>query len=353
MSPRRVLILLIAGAAVVGLAIWVSTLRHLDRATQSGDLVLPGLEHGINAVTETRLRKADGTHVTLERDASGHWSVVERGWPAQVNKIRKLLLDLGALNVVEEKTRLPANYPALGVEDLSAPKAYGTEITVVSPPQTWALIIGKPSGAKSGYVRVSNAPQSLLAAPLLMPEADPKLWLETAVVDLPVERVREIEEHPADGAAYTASRQKKDDPHFGVAPLPKGRELSGPGAADSLAAALSGLTLQDVARTTPGTTAAARAVFRTFDGLEVEVTGRRDGSRALISLGPRATQPAVAEEASRLAQHTAGWEFEVPEYKYAALFAPLTQLLKPLPEPKAKAPPAPRAPKAAPAQPGG
>jgi hypothetical protein len=345
MNARRVTWLLLAGILVIAFAIWLSSLRHLERATLSGDLVLPGLEHGVNSVSEVRLRKADDTHVTLKKADTGGWFVGERDWPAQVSKVRKLLLDLGALNVVEEKTRLPANYPALGVEELSSPKAAGTEISAISPAQKWTLIVGKPSGGKSGYVRVAGAEKSLLAAPLLMPNADPKSWLEPAVIDLPPERLREIEEHPAEGPAYGAARQKQDDPHLSITPLPKGRELSGPGAADSLAAALSGLTLEDVARAAPaGAPAGPRAVFRTFDNLEVEVTGRKDGARSLVTLTARAAQPAAEAAAQRLQSHLAGWEFEIPDYKYAAIFPPVTALLKPLPTPQKKGAPAPEVP---------
>jgi hypothetical protein len=337
MSARRVTWLLIAGLVVIGFAIWVSSLRHLERATLAGDLVLPGLEHAVNTVTEVRLRKADDTHATLQKGASG-WLVLERGWPADVNKVRKLLLDLGALNVVEEKTRLSTNYPALGVEDLSTPKASGTQIDVISPARTWALIVGKPSGAKSGYVRVVNAPQSFLAAPLLTLETTAKSWLVTALLDLPAERVREIEERPAEGAAFTATKQKTDDAHFTVTPVPKGRELSGPGAADTLAAALSALTLEDVAKAAVSDPKAPRAFFRTFDGLEIEAAGRKDGSRALVTLSARATTAAANEEAQHLKTRLDGWEFEIADYKYAAIFTPVTELLKPLPEPPAKAP---------------
>ncbi len=335
MNARRVGWLLLAGLIVIGFAIWVSSLRHLERATLAGDLVLPGLEHAVNTVTEVRLRKADDTHVTLQKGATG-WLVLERGWPAEVNKVRKLLLDLGALNVVEEKTRLAANYPALGVEDLNTPKASGTRIEVVSPARTWTLIVGKPSGAKSGYVRVANTPQSFLAAPVLMVEAAPKGWLVSALLDLPAERVREIEERPAEGAAFSATKQKTDDAHFSITPVPKGRELSGPGAADALAAALSGLTLEDVTKAAPSDPKAPRAFFRTFDGLEIEVAGRKDGNRALVSLTARATSAAANEEAQHLKMRLDGWEFEIPDYKYAAIFTPLTELLKPLPEPKPK-----------------
>src|ERR1700719_4227427 len=177
MTARRVAVLLAAGLAVIVFAIWVASKRHLERATLSGDLVLPGLERSANAVTEVDLAKGDGTRTSLKRNSAG-WDVAERGWPADTARLRKLVLDLGALNIVEEKTRLPANYPQLGVQDVSSPTATGTRIEVISPGRTWALIVGKSSNAKSGYVRVANASHSLLAAPLLTVDADPKGWLD-------------------------------------------------------------------------------------------------------------------------------------------------------------------------------
>ena len=336
MTPRRVAWLLAAGVAVIAFAIWLSSLRHLERATLAGDVVLPGFEHELNTVTEVRLRKGDGTHTTLAKGGST-WSVAERDWPAQMSRVRKLLLDLGALNVVEEKTRVPANYPALGVEDVTSPKATGTEVSIIAPGHSWVLIIGKPAGAKSGYVRVGNAPQSLLAAPLLSVDAAPRTWLDNALLDLPAERVREIEEHPLEGAAFTAVRQKKEDAHFNVVPVPRGRELSSAGAADTLGAALSGLTLDDVAKATASDAKSAHAIFRTFDGLEIEAVGRKDGTRALLVLKARASAGgAPAEEAQKINARCAGWEFEIPDYKYAAIFTPLTDLLKPLPQPVKK-----------------
>ena len=336
MTARRVTWLLIAGALVIAFAIWLSSLRHLERATLAGDLVLPGLEHGVNTVTQVIVRRGDETHATLSKQGS-QWMVAERGWPADRSKVRKLLLDLGALNVVEEKTRLPANYPQLGVEDVSSAKATGTRVEVRSPGTQWALIIGKPSSAKSGYVRVAENAQSLLAAPLLSVDADPKTWLERALVDIAPERVREIEEHPADGAAFTASRAKAEQNDFTVAPLPKGRELTGPGAADALAAALSALTLEDASKAAATPDAhAARAVFRTFDGLEVTLTGRKDGTRSLVTVSEQSVAGAAGADAQQLSARFAGWEFQVPDYKYAAIFAPLDELLKPLPEKPAK-----------------
>jgi hypothetical protein len=333
MTPRRVLVLLCCGVALVVAAIWLASQRHLEHATLAGDLVLPGLEHSVTAVTEVDLRRGDGTHTSLKKESSG-WVVAERGWPADTGKVRKLLLDLGALNVVEEKTRLPANYPKLGVEDVSTPKATGTAIDVVTPARTFALIVGRTSSGKSGYVRVSGTAPSLLAAPLLTPDADPKTWLERALIDVPSTRVQQVEEKPADSPAYTATRDKKEQADFAVSPLPKGRQLTGPGAADSIAGSLGSLNLEDVQQgAAPAAAKLSHAVFRTFDGLEVEVSGRKDGTRSLIVLTARSTAAATADEAQRLNARLGGWEFEIPDYKYGALFRPLEELLQRPPEP--------------------
>ena len=338
MSARRVAWLLAAGLAVIAFAVWLSSRRHLERDMSAGALVLPGLEQNVNAVTAVLVHKGDGTHATLQKDGNA-WRVTERGWPADVVKVRKLLLDLGALNIVEEKTRLPANYPQLGVEDVNSPKATGTRVDVSAPSHAWALIIGKSSGAKSGYVRVATAPQSLLAAPLLMVDSDPKGWLDHALLDVPLARVRQVEEHPAQGAPFTVARDQKEQPDFVVSPLPKGRELTSAAAAAPITTALGSLTLDDVRHggDTPDPPA-ARATFRTFDGLEVELAGRKDGTHSLIAITARSTAKETAAEAAQLAARFTGWEFEIPDYKYNTIFTPLEELLRKPPPPPPKKP---------------
>ena len=332
MTSRRVAVLLACGVALVAFAIWLSSRRHLEHATLAGDLVLPGLEHSVNTVSEVDLRRGDGTHASLKRASVG-WIVGERDWAAEPGKVRKLLLDLGALNVVEEKTRLPANYPQLGVEDVSTPKATGTQIDVVTPARTFALIVGKTSSGKSGYVRVAGTAPSLLAAPLLTPDADPKSWLERSLVDLPATRIRQVEEKPATGEAFSATREKKEQPDFTVTPIPKGRLLTSASAADSIASSLSALTLDDVQKAASSAPAKlAHAVFRTFDGLEVDVAGRKDGTRALITVAARGTAKEAEAEAQALNKRLGGWEFEIPDYKYGAIFRTLEDLLQPKPE---------------------
>jgi hypothetical protein len=298
---------------------------------------VPGLEKSaLNSITEVRLSKGDGTKTTLKRGAND-WSVAEREYPADSGKVRKLLLDLAALNVVEEKTRTPEYYPALGVEDPTSAKATGTRVDVVTAAKTYSLIVGKSSGAKSGYVRVFNAPQSFLAAPLITLDADPRRWLDHTLIDIPQDRIKDFTVKPAQGLGFTAGRPNKDQADFAVADVPKGRELSSPAAADPIAGSLAGVSLDDVQHA-PQTPPAGvtHVVFDTFDGLKIEVAGRKDGNRTLVSFTPSSTAKETEAEAKTLAARVTGWEFEIPSYKYDGLFRPLDDLLKKLPEPAAK-----------------
>lgn len=327
--------MLLAGILLIGIAIWLSSQRHLDRATLAGDLVLPGLQTAVNSVSEIRLTKGDQTHATLKK-GTNDWEVTERGYPADSGKVRKLLLDLGALNVVEEKTRTEANYPLLGVEDTTSPKATGTRVAVVSPPKVYELIVGKAVGGKSGYVRVPSTPQSLLAAPMLSVDADPKNWLDHTLIDVGQDRVKNVEEKPAEGAAYTISREKKEQTDFAVSNLPKGRELSSPVVADPIAGSLGGMTFDDVHKAaTPSADAkVSHVIYQTFDGLQVDLAGRKDGGHDLIALTVTSNDKATADEAKKLAAQVQGWEYELPSYKYDAIFQPLEELLKPVETPK-------------------
>jgi hypothetical protein len=329
MTTRRVLLLLAAAVLVIAGALWLTSKGTLE-ASSAGGAVIEGLKPAVNDVTEVRISKGDGTHTTLRKRASD-WIVVEREYPADGGRVRKLLLDLGNLEVVEEKTSDPANYSQLGVEDVASATAEGTKLEAVTPSKTYAVIVGKPSGTKSGFVRLVGEPRSLLAAPQLSLDSDPKRWIERAILDIPQDRIKQVAVKPATGPAYTVTREKKEQTDFTVAEVPKGRELSSPGAANSLAGTLAGLVLDDVRRA-PADAAPEQATFQTFDGLQLIVTGRKDGDRRFLAVTPSSGAKDSATEAQTLEGRLKGWEFEIPGYKYDSIFRPLEELLASKPE---------------------
>jgi hypothetical protein len=334
MNPRRVGILLVAGVLVIAIALWLSSQRHLERAITSGQAVLPDLRSSLNSVQEVRLIKGDGTKTTLKKGESG-WQVAEREYPADAGRVRKLLLDIADLKVVEEKTRDPANYSKLGVEDVTAPNAGGVKVEIADGKKPVDLIVGKPSGMKAAYVRVPGAPQSLLAAPQVTVDADPKRWLDRTLFEIPQDRVKEVAVTPGTGPAYTVTREKKDQADFTIPNLPKGRALASTSSPNPIAGALTGLTLDDVRKAAPGD-APSKAVFQTFDGLTVEAVGRKDGERHLVSFTAKSTAKETEAEAKKINDRVQGWEVEIPSYKYDVIFRPLEDSLAKVEEPAAK-----------------
>lgn len=331
MTARRVTLLFAIGIVVIALAAWVSSRSQTDQDSIAGATVLPGLESSLNDVTRIRITKAGDTATTLSRGATD-WRVAERGYPADSGKLRKLLLDLGSLKAVERKTRIARNYPVLGVDDVTSPKATGARIDISAPGKTWSLIVGHSMDSSDCYVRVVNSVQSLLASPLILVDADPKLWLDPAIVDIAQTRVSEIDEQPAKGAGFSVSRAKSADANFTVHDIPRGRELTGADAANSMGSALSSLTLTDVrkAAAPPKGADLAHAVFKTFDGLQVEVTGHTEAKDHYIDVSATATGKAAEAEAQRINARVQGWDYEIPDYRYDEIFQSMDGLLKPL-----------------------
>jgi hypothetical protein len=338
--PAQVLSLIIAGGVLAGGGLWLASRHNADSSAEASGPVLPLKQTDVNAVTRLRIFKGDGSHTTLNREAT-RWLVGERAYPADTGQVRKLLLDLAALQIEEQKTSDPALYAKLGVEDPRGAQSGSTGLDIELNARTLSLIVGKTSGTGSVFVRLAGAPQSLLASPQLTPDADPRHWLDRSILDIAPDQIVAIDLKVPGGADYSIKRSgAAGGSGYVVTPLPKGRELSDPSAPAAQAGALTGLQLDDVRKA--GTLAAsARAIFQTGDGLTLTLAGLEQGATRYLTVIASANAPAAQQRAQGINNRLGGWEFEVPGYRYDGIFRPLEQLLKPKPAP---APPA--APKA-------
>jgi len=326
--PAQLLSLAVAGIVLAGAGAWLVSRHGAQSEAETQGAVLPLKQADLNAVTQLRIFKGDGSHTTLHRDAT-RWVVAERGYPADSGQVRKLLLDLSALQIEEQKTSDPALYSKLGVEEPRGAQTLSTGVNLDLNAKTLGLIVGKTSGTGSVYVRVAGTAQSLLASPQLTPDADPRHWLDRSILDIAADQVNEVDVKAASGPEYAVKGSA-------VTPLPKGRELADPSAPAAQAGALLGLQLDDV-RKAGAHAPAAQAIFRTGDGLILTLAGISEGETRYLTVAATASAPAAQQRAQDLNARLAGWEFELPGYRYDTLFRPLEQLLKPLPAPKPSA----------------
>jgi hypothetical protein len=314
-NSQRLVWLLAAAAAVIGLALWVASARN-DAASPEQERVFPTLRDALQDVSEIRLTKGDGSAVTLQKQSTA-WQLVERAYPADTGRIRKLLLDLAELEIREWKTSDSANYSKLGVEDATTPAASSTLVEVVTPKQRYSVLIGKQSTPRSGFVRVSGQAASALVEPLITVDVDPKGWLDREVLNVPAKQVQSVKITADDGGAYTLTRTKPEDANLTLVDLPRDAQLASPAAANSAADALLALTFDDVRKAASTVDSKLKAEYRLADGKTFVVTGLREDARTFITVAGDAPQ------AARLA----GWQYQIPAWKFEQIFRPRSALL--------------------------
>lgn len=370
MTSRKLSILgLIAVLAVIA-GVWLAGRQTSPPSIESAALY-PDLKSELASITALRIVKAGGQPALEVRRGDNGWTVAERhDFPADEAKLRKLITSLTEAKVLEEKTSNPESYKALGVEDVSDAAAGGVQIELDGPKQPIKLIVGKQAqGAQSQYVRRAGEPKSWLVNKSIDTSSSADQWLRKDIIDVSADRVQSAEVTIDKSKPYSAAKKTRADADFAVEGLPKGKALSSPSAADNFATALAGLTLSDVKPASEVTDPpSARTTIKTFDGLVTEVTGWQKDDKHYVALktsydaaladkfkvatadaekkdppasgegAPPADKPAdaaatpatrnVAEESTKANAQANGWVYEIPAYKYDAIFKPLDELIK-------------------------
>jgi len=374
MTSRRLLILAVVAIVAIGAGVWLAGRQGSTGSSAGSGALYPELKEQLNSVTAVNLYKAGDARVVQLKKQGESWTVVERdNYPADDSKVRKLLVEIADAKVYEQKTSNPEEYPKLGVEDTTGKSATSLRVELVGAPKPVNLIVGKQGvGARSNYVRRAGEPQSWLVNATIDTSSTPEAWLRKDIIDVSADRMQSATIETKGAKPYTAAKATRADANFNVEGLPKGKSLSAPTAANSVATALSSLSLADVraASAFQSTPPAAHATFRTFDGLIVDVNGWVQDQKHYIALRPSfdaaqaerfkiaaapaeekkdekkpedkkgesaaASKPAeppkpaapnVAEDAKKAAAKLTGWVYEIPDYKYEALFKPVDQLL--------------------------
>lgn len=345
-----VILVALAGIALTG-----------GQTKSSSALLFPDLKAEINAINEVVVtvpadhpddKAASGRIIaTLERGAD-RWTVQERdGYPADLGKLRKLLLGLAEARVIEQKTSDPAYYPRLGVQDMTVAGGPGVALALHGAKRPIQLIVGLAGpDSESTYVRRAGEAASWLIAGPVAPGKETSAWLDPLLTNIPASRIASVSITHPDGDTLRITQQPPasgtaaaDASHveFDVAGIPKGRSLGYPGIANGIAGALAELQLEDVQKQDSSADTAAKPVvarFVTTDGLAVEVSAWRlpggtrytfNAATADIAAGDSAALDAAAKEATALNARLGGWLYALPDYKAEQFTKSLKDLLAP------------------------
>lgn len=366
MTSRRLLILVVVAILAIGAGVWLAGRQSSTGSTAGTDALYPRLKEQLNSVSAVNIYKAgDARVVEMKKQSDEDWMVSERdNYPADHIKLRRLLIAIADAKLYEQKTSNPEGYATLGVEDTKGSAATSLRIELVGAPKPVNLIVGKQGvGARSMYVRRAGEPQSWLINTSIDTSSTPEAWLRKDIIEVSADRMQSATVETKGAKPYTAAKATRADSNFAVEGLPKGKSLSAPTAANSVAMALTGLSLSDVraASAFQSTPPAAHATFKTFDGLIVAVDGWTQDNKHYVALRPsfdaaqaerfkiatapeekkpdekkgesatpeppKPAAPNVEEDAKKVTAKVTGWVYEIPDYKYEALFKPADQLV--------------------------
>lgn len=371
MNTRSFLFLLFLTVAAAAAAIAVlSGERARSGDPLAGAMLYPGLLERVNEIDFVEVTTTlDG--VVSARREGGRWGVVQRnGYPADFGAIGPMLLELARLELIEPRTRKPALYPKIRVEDQDEDRAESIRIVARAGGETLAdLLVGRARPEETGggvFLRKSGEAQSWLARGGFQPVRLLTRFLDRNIVNVEQRRIRRTVLRHADGETVRVGKAAPEETDWTLeGPLPEGRKAKASHELSPLTSWLDFLILDDV-RPAAGMDFSQPLVtgrFETFDGLVVEARMTAwDGAhwaaltaapgtadpRVEALLAARKTLPAdklagslemalktpedVAEEIRKIGATTDGWAYRVTAYKTDKLQTRLADVTDPAPE---------------------
>jgi hypothetical protein len=369
-----VTVVLAAGAAVL------TTRESTPAAT--------GLSHG-RLFADLEGQAAQAAKVTIKRGAvetvlaraAGGWAVQNRdNYPADFDKVRKLVRGVAEADILEAKTSKPELYERLGLHDADAAGATRVSIEDASGKALAVVLVGNShwdGGPAEGaadtrpkyFARRDGEAQTFLVRGDLAADASPMSWINRVAVDVDSSKVRSVVVTHASAPdkpeeRVIVSKTAEADPNFKLEGLPEGRQLKDEYAATRVAQALGSVSIDDVAAAgaIDFSTPLLTAEYRTFDGLVIGVKMVEKDAKKWFAFSASYEEPAakpdaatepdaakkfeetaaeVKKQVEELSAKWAPWAFVMPEWKVNQLNVRTEALLKPLETPVVDTPAAP------------
>ena len=331
-------LILLAAATVALLALAVVAIATGDRGVSramSGERALPSLAAKLGDVGSVGLKR-QALSLTFVRDGD-YWLVAEKGnYPAAPGKVRRIVLAMADLLLVEPKTQQAEFYPRLDVEDPSNGKSTLVTLKDGSGASLAELIIGKRrydrlgTGTDGIYVRKPGDTRAWLARGSLEFSDQLSSWLDRRILDISQKQIAKATLTQPDGTKLVISRAKPED-KFMVEGAPADAKFKSDTTTGEPALALETLDLDDVEPATELPVPdkdIVTASFTTFDGLTVDVRMLDKDDTHWVALS--AAGSGVAEpEAKTINDEGSRWTYAIPSYKATQLKMKLADLLEP------------------------
>ena len=328
MQRRSLLLLSGAAAIALGAALLIEKPTTAPPAPELGALAFPGLAARLANAARIEVRRHDGALDVVRQGDS--WVLPSKhDYPIKQEKLRELLTGLTELRLMEPRTGNPEMLDRLGLEDPMRAGATSTLLRVVDAQGAALaeLVIGRRrvrtqgNVPESAYVRRPNENQAWLAEGRIPVDADPQLWLERDIANLPRERVRRVSIARAGEAPLVLTHSGDPDGKLGIT-TPTDAPAADDVSLDEVSRSFEFLTFLDVRRAAdaPGE-ALGESRFEMTDRLSIIAQPRKQGDEIWVMLTAEGD-----EEAARLNARWRGWIYQVGQWKEKAMIPWLEDL---------------------------
>jgi len=342
MQRRTLLLLGGAAVAVLGGALLLNPADRAPPSPAGASLAFPGLAQRLQGAARIEATRHDGS-LAIERRGET-WVLPDRGgYPVRQERVRELLTGLTELRLIEPRTADPEMLGRLGLEDPTREGATSTLLRVLDAQGGVIadLVIGRRrvrtqgNVPESAFVRRPAESQAWLAEGRIPVDADPQLWLDRDIANIPRDRIRRVAVARRDEAPLVVTRGGDPDGQLSLTE-PAGGPAAEETALDEIGRAFEFLTFLDVRPEAeiPGE-ALGEAHFGLTDNLAIAVRLHRDGDSIWIALAAEGD-----DEAARLNARWRGWAYQVGQWKERAFLPLLGELRRHDEAPAEQAPPA-------------
>ena len=222
MNAKTLLILIILlalGAAVYLLSKGDSIINSAEKV---GSSIIPDLYAALNQVDELKFTAAGNKVIATLMRQEDKWVVAERNnYPADIAKIRKVVLSLAEAKILEQKTSNEELYSKLNVQNIIKEDAGGIQVSVRYDDKNSALIIGKPGPQinKNRYVRRADEATSWLVDRKLDVQYEVTHWLRKDILSVEPAEIAKVTIILADGSKLEIQNDGTVDNNFFVSNL--------------------------------------------------------------------------------------------------------------------------------------
>ena len=295
----------------------------------TGALVFPDLAGKLqNAHTIEISNKGKTLRIARGKD---FWGLADRGgYKVQQDKLREMLTGLTELRISEPRTADPTQYDRLGVDDPAGANSTANLLRVLdaSGKPMAELITGHRRVRTAGnlpetlYIRRPGEAQSWLAEGRVQVDADPQLWFERDIVNIPLDKVASVASRRG-GSVLNFAKVDGKPALIQVTEHPPLDDYR----LEEVFRALAQLTLTDVmeASKAPGEKI-GEAVYTLTDGVRITVTVARADKDIWVQLAAAGDGDAAKPAAALQAGFT-GWAFQLGAWKEKS-FLPVMDDLK-------------------------